>query len=452
MLKAWALGVVGAILVAGSGCRGEGRASLRRIDSGPGDGGREDAGFDGGASDAGRDGGTVDGGSDGGAADAGGLGRWVPLGFALGRDAQTYPVLTLDPSGVVYLAFAAVAEASGTELRVMRWSGSSWTPVGGVVTSSALRFPYSEPLWLGLATDATGHPLVAFGDSGPDSGTGIFPLKTWALDGGVWVSVPVPGGAAILNGLSLVRGADGSVRLAVASDGQLQLWGLGPTGWTEVASTLQAPADAGVNQPDLALAGDGTPVVVFDTARVAGEVGALRVARWTDGGWNDLGLPSPGGGETVFYGPRVLVRSDGGVVVAAAQWLREAQSHLQSGVAVPILSLGFGGWATAAIATPPGGSGLSEPVVGAPLGLALQKDTPVIVYTDRDGGTELRALMDGGVDVALAPRLEGVMAGTLLLDSTGMPLVAGVTPLTILDAGLPAVDGGAIEVLKVLPP
>jgi hypothetical protein len=358
---------------------------------------------------------------------------------------------------VLYLAFAALVQApvmDQTELRVMRWSGSSWTPVGGVVVSSALRlrFPYSDPLWLGLATDATGCPVVAFGDSGPDAGTGIFPLRTWTLDGGVWEPVPVPGAAVFLNGLALVRGADGSVRLAVASDGQLQLWGLGPTGWKEIASPLAAGVDAGVSQPDLALAGDGTPVVVFDTARVAGEVGALRAARWTDGGWTDLGLPSPGDAETVFYGPRVLVRSDGGVVVAAAQWLREAESHLQSGVAVPILSLGLGGWATAAIATPPGGTGLSVPVVGAPLGLALQNDTPVVVFTDRDGGTELHALTPGGVDVALAPMLEGVMSGMLLLDSMGVPVVGGVTPLTIQDAGLPAVDGGAIEVLRVLPP
>jgi hypothetical protein len=44
------------------------------------------------------------------------------------------------------------------------------------------------------------------------------------------------------------------------------------------------------------------------------------------------------------------------------------------------------------------------------------------------------------------------MAGTLLLDSMGTPVVAGVTPLTTLDAGLPAVDGGATTVLRVLPP
>jgi hypothetical protein len=482
--KAWALGVVAGFIVAGWGCGGEGRASFRRIDSGTGDGGLlADAGFDGGipdggpdagmadggvsdagqdggmadggVSDAGQDGGTADGGSDGGSADAGSLGRWQPLGLPLGRDAQTYPVLTLDPSGVIYLAFAALAEGPGmdqTELRVWRWSGRSWTPVGDVVVSSVLRFPSSAPLWLGLATDATGHPLVAFGDSGPDSGTGMFPLKTWKLDGGVWESVPVPRAAAFLNGLALVRGADGSVRLAVAADGQLQLWGLGPTGWTEVASPLPAPADAGVSQPDLALSGDGTAVVVFDTALVAGEVGALRAARWTDGGWADLGLPSPGDAGTVFYGPRVQLRSDGGVVVAAAQWLREEQSHLQDGVAVPILSLGLGGWATAAIATPPGGSGLSEPVVGAPLGLALRNDTPIVVFTDRDGGTELHALTAGGLDVALAPTLEGVMAGTLVLDSMGVSVVGGVTPLVILDAGLPAVDGGASEVLRVLPP
>ena len=483
MRKAWPLGVVvGSILVAGWGCGGEGRATLRRIDSGTGnilsdagfdggtsdagpdggttDGGTSDAGrdggtTDGGTSDAGPDGGTTDGGSDGGSLDAGSLGRWQPLGLPLGRDAQIYPVLTVDPSGVLYLAFAAVAQAPGmgqTELRVMRWSGSGWTPVGDVVVSSALRIPYSDPLWLGLVTDVAGSPVVAFGASGPGSGTGMFPLKTWTIDGGVWESVPLPGTGTFLNGLSLVRGGDGTIRLAVATNNELQLWKLGPTGWTAAASPLPAPADAGVSQPDLALGRDGTPVVVFAAAPVAGEVGALHGARWTDGGWNDLELPSPGDAKTVFYGPRVRVRSDAGVVVAAAQWIREQESHSQSGVAVPVLTLGVGGWSTTGIAAVPGGSGLSEPMAGAPLGLALQNDRPVVVFTDRDGGTELHALTRGGLNVALAPALDGVMAGTLVLDSTGIPVVGAVTPLTILDAGLPAVDGGATEVLRVLPP
>jgi hypothetical protein len=387
---------------------------------------------------------------DAGSEDAG---RWEPLGSPLGHDTQVYPAVAADPSGTVFVAYAALAAGPGidqTELRVARWSGSAWIPVGGVVASSGTRLPYSDPLWLGLATDGAGRLMVAFGDTGPGLPTGPLPLKTWTFDGSMWQPVPVPGTAKFLNGLSLLRGADGVLRLAVASETGLRLWILVSGTWTEATSPLPTPADAGVSQPALGLAPDGTPVVVFDRARVAGEVGALQAVRWTDGGWSDLGLPSPGDAETVFYGPRVVVRADGGVVVAAAQWIREATSHLQNGVAVPLLTLGAGGWSLVDLQAVPGGAGLSEPVAGAPIGLALQGDAPVVVFTRRDGGTELRALTAAG-EVALAPPLDGVMAGTLVLDSLGTPVVGGVTPQTILDAGLPAVDGGASEVLRVVP-
>ncbi|HEY1905160.1 MAG TPA: hypothetical protein VGG91_03910, partial [Myxococcaceae bacterium] len=151
------------------------------IDAGPGDAGPTDAGVDAGPIDAGVDAGPSDAGPgdagppdagppDGGPPkDAGWSGAWERFGPSLGHEAQVYPAMALDPSGTLLVAFVQLVELPGevtTELRVVRWTGSAWQQLGGVVASSSSRLQYSAPLFIGLATDGTGRPVLAFGDSG----------------------------------------------------------------------------------------------------------------------------------------------------------------------------------------------------------------------------------------------------------------------------------------------
>ena len=418
-------------------------------DAGPPDAGPPDAGPpDAGPPDAGPpDAGPPDAGPpDAGLPDAGWSGTWQPLGPPLGHEAQVYPAMALDGSGAPLVAYAELIESPGvvaTELHVVRWSGVTWEPLGGTIASSTDRLPYTAPLFVRLAIDGAGKPVLAFGDSGPGATVGAFPLQTWSFDGSVWQVLPVPVSAPQLSGIALEEGLDGQVRLVLATGHELRMLVLGSSGWSEVLVPLID--DAGVSEPDLALAGDGSPLLAFSEAASPGSFGSLRAFRWSDGGWSDLGLPSPAGAGLLFHSPRIRERTDGGLVVAASEWQFDELSKVQMGLAVPVLGLGEGGWSVLERDGVPGGSALSEPIPGSPVGLQLSSDVPVVVSTGADGGVSLRALVAPGAAV-LAPVLGGLGAGTLLLLPDGSPLVGAVLPVST-QIGPEQADGGQVQIL-----
>ena len=427
-------------------------------DAGAPDGGPPDAGPDAGPPDAGPpdagppdagppDAGPPDAGPpDAGSPDAGWSGAWEPLGPLLGHEAQVYPEMALDGSGAPLIAHVVLVESPGvvtTELHVVRWTGSAWSPLGGAVASTSDRMPYTAPLFLRLTTDGTGRPVLAFGDSGPGSTVGAFPLQTWAFDGSSWQVLPLPVSAQQLSGVALSTGSDGQVRLVLATSHELRVLLLGASGWTEMLPPLVL--DAGVSEPDLALASDGSPLVAFSEAASPGSFGSLRALRGSDAGWSDLGLPSPPGENLLFHTPRIHARPDGGVVVAASEWQYDEISKLQVGIAVPVFTLVDGGWSLLEQDGVPGGFALSEPIPGSPVDLQLASDVPVVVSTGADGGVSLRALVAPNAEVA-APVLGGLGAGTLLLMRDGTPLVGAVLPVSD-ETGPEGADGGQVQIL-----
>jgi hypothetical protein len=425
----------------------------READAGPDAGPPADAGPDAGPPDAGPpdagppDAGPPDAGPpDAGARDAGWLGRWETFGPTLGHEAQVYPAMALDASGAPLVAYSALVEAPGvvtTELHVVRWSGSAWDPLGGTITSSTNRLPYAAPLFVRLVTDGTGRPVLAFGDSGPGASTGAFPLRTWTFDGNAWQPVPIPVTADELGGIALGTGFDGQVRLVIATSHELHVLMLGAGGWIEELPPLAD--DAGVSEPDLALAENGAALVAFSQAPSPGSFGSLRALRGTDAGWADLGLPSPTGDGLLFHSPRIRSRTDGGLVVAASQWQFDDLSKTQMGLAVPVFALGEGGWSVLEQDGQPGGFALSEPIPGSPVDLQLENDIPVVVSTDADGGVSLRALVAPGVPLP-APVIGGLGAGTLLEMPDGTSLVGAVLPVS-QEIGPEQADGGQVQIM-----
>src|SRR5262249_53260850 len=124
-------------------------------------------------------------------------------------------------------------------------------------------------------------------------------------------------------------------------------------------------------------------------------------------------------------------------------WLYDALTKLQVGVAVPVLPLGESGWSVVENDSAPGGFGLSEPIPGSPVDLALAGDVAVVVSTADDGGVVLRAIPPAGGE-RVAPVLGGFGAGTLLLAPDGTPLVGAVMPRF---NGPDAADAGQVQIL-----
>ena len=409
-------------------------------DAGPPDAGPPDAGPpDAGPPDAGR--------PDAGVPDAGWSGMWQPLGPPLGHEAQVYPAMALDGSGAPLVAYVELIESPGvvaTELHVARWSGTTWEPLGGTIASSTDRLPTPRPSSCVSPSTGQGRPVLAFGDPGrarrwapsrsrPGPSTGARGRSSRCR-------FPRPSSAAS----RWRRGADGQVRLVLATGHELRVLVLGASGWSEVLSPLVD--DAGVSEPDLALAGDGTPVLAFSEAASPGSFGSLRAFRWSGRGWSDLGLPvaakgrgcsstrhgSASGPTAGWWSPR---RSGSSTSSARSRWA----------IAVPVFALGEGGWSVLERDGVPGGAALSEPIPGSPVDLQLSSDVPVVVSTGADGGVSLRALLAPGASV-LAPVLGGLGAGTLLLLPDGSPLVGAVTPVSP-EIGPEQADGGQVQIL-----
>jgi len=434
------MGFLGLVFAA---CSHHHEQARETVDAGPDAGPPADAGPDAGPPDAGP---PDAGPPDAGAPDAGWPGSWETFGPTLGHEAQVYPAMALDGSGAPLVAYSALVEAPGTvttELHVVRWSGSAWDPLGGTIASTTDRLPYAAPLFVRLVTDGTGRPVLAFGDSGPGASTGAFPLQSWTFDGSAWQPVPIPITADALGGIALGTGADGQVRLVVATSHELHVLELGATGWTEMLPFLSD--DAGVSEPDLALGEDGAALVAFSQAPSPGSFGSLRAIRGTDAGWMDLSLPSPTGDGLLFHTPRIRARTDGGVVVAASQWQFDEVSKTQMGVAVPLFALGEGGWSVLEQDGQPGGFALSEPIPGSPVDLQLENDLPVVVSTGADGGVSLRAIVAPNTPV-LAPIIGGFGAGTLLQLPDGTSLVGAVLPVS-QEIGPGQADGGQVQIM-----
>ena len=442
MRTVWVMAV---LLLLGGACT---RTPVRRqrvadggVDAGPktDGGGPPDAG-------QGSDGGSDDGGApaDAGITDGGLAGTWERLGPPLGLDAQVYPAMAMDLSGRVLVAYADLLEQPGTtttELRVVRWSGQTWEPVGEIVARSENRMPFSAPLWVRLTTDGSGRPVLVVGDSGAGSTSGAFPASSWMFDGTAWRPMRVPGGAEQLGGLAVGRDADGRVQLALSTGRTLGLYTLGPDDWTPDGASLAI--DGGISEPDVAPGEDGSTLLAFSEALAPGSFGALRAWRHTDAGWVDLRLPSPQANALLFHSPRVRGQPDGGAVVAVSEWQYDPIGKTQIGVAVPVFRLGEGGWSRLDDDGAPGGFGLSEPIPGSPVGLQLSGDVPVAISTNSDGGVVLRAFTPSG-STRMAPVLGGVGAGTLLLMPDGTAVVGAVTPLQQEPGPR---DGGQVQLL-----
>src|SRR5262249_16120595 len=152
--------------------------------------------------------------------------------------------------------------------------------------------------------------------------TGVFPVMTWVFDGAAWQSIPIPAQSPLLGGFALAGDMDAGVQFALSTGRDLQVWTLVDAWWTPTVPPLSAAR--GVGDPALAVGPDGTPRVAFSEAPAPGSFGPLRVWQWDGNAWTDLAVPWPDQPGQIVHTPRVKVRSDGGVVVAASAWLYDA--------------------------------------------------------------------------------------------------------------------------------
>jgi hypothetical protein len=170
----------------------------------------------------------------------GGL-AWNRLGWELnvdpGQNARD-PALTIDASGAPVVVWQESTPMALSSIRVSRWSGGAWRPLGGALN----RHPDPAAASYGSSVDIVathdGGMVVAWHEDSPNGIVDDVQVARW--DGQAWRYLP-----------SVDDSDDSSLH------------------------------------PALALDAAGRPVVAWE--EIGGITAKLRVARWTDRGWELLG-------------------------------------------------------------------------------------------------------------------------------------------------------------------
>jgi hypothetical protein len=180
-----------------------------------------------------------------------------------------FAAIALDSSGLPYVAYADMARA-GYAL-VQHWSGSSWVPVGGLVSQS----PASS---LSISS-GPGGVFVAFLDSNSTVWVTQWNGTSWvALGGGAVASEIVSNMAFAVSttGTPYVAYFDGSLPGLV-----VMTWN--GTSWNQVGTAFSASSSEPIA---LALTITGNPVLAYPDTTASSR---LSVSSWNGSSWNYLG-------------------------------------------------------------------------------------------------------------------------------------------------------------------
>ena len=269
---------------------------------------------------------------------------WSPLGTGFGN--QAWDVFALaafdDGSGPALYAAGDFLDVDGVAAKcIARWSGSSWSPVGGGVTTPAYA--------LTVFDDGNGPALYAGGSFKFAGGVAVNGVAKWngvewrALGSGVG-GPPKPSVSSLAvfddgSGPALYAGGDFFIAGGAGAN-RIAKWD--GSAWSPLGSGVD-----GLSVTALAVFDDGTGPALFagGSFGAAGGVPASRIARWNGSSWAALGsglsnsvhaltVFDDGGGPALFVGGSFS--SAGGFAASRiAKWDGSSWSPLGGGLSSP---------------------------------------------------------------------------------------------------------------------
>lgn len=286
--------------------------------------------------------------------------NWTPLGEGVGGTEYYAPVQALaaydDGTGPALYAAGDFNVAGGVEAHnIARWDGSVWTPLGEGLTHT---FSLEVVFALAVFDDGTGPALYAGGQFNTAGGTPASGIARW--DGSAWT--PVGSG---LDGWarSMVVFDDGTGPALYVGGGFESAGGVAASGIARWDGSAWTPLGEGVRDPWGS--GDVHALTVFDDGAgpalyaggnfvTAGDIQALRIARWDGSSWSPLGrgvwyalqvvnalaVFDDGTGPSLFAGGS-FQSADGVEASSIARWDGSAWTPLGSGI---LYGSGSNGW------------------------------------------------------------------------------------------------------------
>ena len=220
--------------------------------------------------------------------------------------------ITSDVAGALW-ALVGIDDGGYTDWFVVRWDGTSWTPVGNRVNEAGAWSAASG----GIRVSRTGVPYVSFAQSGTQS-TGtmvhVWDGANWSPLGGEITLTGHPGSAPSTPRLEL----DDAGRPVVLMDEYFDtgwhslVWRWSGQGWELLGAPIGAPVPADVVPPSGALALGPGDVPSIALLRPDGGVPTAQVYELDAGTWVEVGpgLVSPHGSELRMYPEDVALAVD----------------------------------------------------------------------------------------------------------------------------------------------
>jgi len=223
----------------------------------------------------------------------------------LGGDSLDYD-LAVDASGQLFLA----TEYGGT-IKVHRWTGTTWQPVGSAAAVDAVG--------VSLKLDTNGEPTVAYFES-PDGMVYDFQVQQW--DGATWHALTalnsVPGQSVDGFSLSLERTGK-PVAAILESDGTeenvyVEHWAVGihHLVWQPIGTAINVSPPHSVESALVRVDENDNPMVALSESD--GTRKTVYVQRWNGATWESLGTLNPTGNDSGW--PYFEVDGSGRAVVA----------------------------------------------------------------------------------------------------------------------------------------
>ena len=231
-------------------------------------------------------------------------GAWTILGGGLllapGSHYPDAADLTLDGGDAPVVAWSEkdTPGVAASDLYVARWTGSTWSRLGGkleVNDGAAVEAVH-------LALDPQGDPVVAWGERFFD----VTYVKHWNPTSVTWDLLGDPF-AATLSTPPIVVLDDGTVAAATTESGRLQVKRYGVTGWQPLGAALLRNPGWNANPGWIGIASNGDVLVCWNEFTPGSS--AVYVARRTNGAWEAVGEPVEAS-DPVFAGnPRLALDS-----------------------------------------------------------------------------------------------------------------------------------------------
>jgi hypothetical protein len=269
---------------------------------------------------------------------------WNQLGADLdGEAANDYSGMSvsLSADGTTVAIGASNNDGNGSNsghVRIYKWNDSSWTQVGSDIDGEAASDNSGQSV--SLSADGTTVAIGAPNNDGNGSNSGHVRIYNWNDPSWNQLGSDIDSEAASDNsGLSVSLSSDGTT-VAIGANynngngtdsGHVRIYKWNDPSWNQLGSDIDGEAANDNSGYSVSLSADGTTVAIgaYRNDGNGTDSGHVRIYKWNDPSWNQLGSDINGETANDNSGHSVSLSADGTTVAIGANYNNRGSGHVR---------------------------------------------------------------------------------------------------------------------------